>query len=82
MTDNFPQTNSWTSVKLPKGMAKDAEVKWALKLLLSHFSYRSCLGTNNFFKTMFLDSAIAQEFFMSKTKCGYVIHFVIYSTSI
>ena len=58
-------------------MAEDAEIKWALKVLLSRFSYRSCLGTNKVSKTMFLDYVIVKEFSMSKTKCAYVIQFVL-----
>ena len=58
-------------------MAEDAEIKWALKVLLSRFSYRSCLGTNKVFKTMFLDYVIVKEFSMSETKCAYVIKFVL-----
>ena len=42
-------------------MAKDAEIKWNLKVVLSHFSYRSCLGTSKHFKTIFSESAIAKE---------------------
>ena len=56
-------------------MAKDAKIKWALKVVLSHFSYRSCLGTNKHFKITFSDSALVKEFSMSKTKCAYVIRF-------
>ena len=76
MSDNSLQTNfKIQSVKSPKVMAKDAEIKWALKVVLSHFSYRSCLGTNKHFKITFSDSALVKEFSMSKTKCAYVIHF-------
>ena len=56
-------------------MAKFAEIRWVLKVVLSYFSYRSCLGTNKLFKTMFPDSAISKKFLMSKTRCAYVIHF-------
>ena len=80
VSDNSPQTNfKALSVKLPKGMAKVAEIRWVLKVVLSHFSYRSCLDTNKLFKTMFPDSAIVKKFSMSKTKCAYVIHFGIAS---
>ena len=76
--DHSPQTNSLTSsVKLPKVMAEDAEIRWALKVVLTHFSYRSCLCTNKRFKTMFPDSTTAKEFSMSKTKCA-----LWYSTNI
>ena len=77
MSDNPPQTNyPRSSEKSPKVMAEDAEIRWALKVILSHFSYRLCLGTNKLFKTMFPDSAMAKEFSVSNAKCAYV-HFVI-----
>ena len=77
VNNNSSQTNSPISVKSLKVMAEDAEIRWALNVVLSHFSYRSCLGTNKPFKTIFPGSAIAKEVSVSKTKCTYVIHFDI-----
>lgn len=54
-----------------------AEIKWALKSVMSHFSLRSCLEMNSLFKGMFPDSEIANKFQMSKTKMGYYITFGI-----
>lgn len=68
-------TNKWIRKQLKslKVIAEDAEIRWTL----SHFSYKSCLGTNKLSKLMFRDSTIANEFCMSKTKYTYVTHFGI-----
>ena len=51
-----------------------AEIVWALKVVMSHFSLRSCLELNDLFKYMFPDSQIASKFSLSKTKCSYIIN--------
>ena len=50
-----------------------AEIRWALKVLTSHHSFRSCLNLNQLFHEMFPDSEIAKSFQLSKTKCAYYI---------
>ena len=52
-----------------------AEIRWSMKVIMSHFSLRSCLDINNLFQSMFPDSQIAQQFSLSKTKCGYYINY-------
>ena len=52
-----------------------AEVLWALKVISSHYSLKSCLGLKELFEAMFSDSEIAKSFKLSKTKCGYFINF-------
>ena len=52
-----------------------AEIVWALKVVMSHFSLRLCLELNDLFKCMFPDSQIASKFSRSKTKCSYIINF-------
>ena len=42
-----------------------------MKLMMVHFSYRSCLNISDLFKTMFSDSEIAKSFKLSKTKAAY-----------
>ena len=44
----------------------------------SSFSLRSCLDLNDLFES-FLDSTIAKNFQLSKTKCGYYINFGVAS---
>jgi len=50
-----------------------SEILWALKIVMNHMSYRSCLDVGELFQTMFSDSQIAQKFAMSKTKAAYSI---------
>ena len=52
-----------------------AEIKWALKIVTSHFSFRSCSDINELFRSMFSDSRIAKSFKLSKTKFAYLINF-------
>jgi len=52
-----------------------AEIKWALKSVMSHFSMRSFLDINSLFKAMFPDSEIANKFQMSKTEISSYIIF-------
>ena len=54
-----------------------AEIKWALKIVTSHFSFCSCLDISELFHSMFSDSHIAKSFKLSKTKCAYLINFGI-----
>ena len=50
-----------------------AEILWCLKVVMSHFSYRSCLDLNDLIKRMFSDSEVSAQFSLSKTKCRYMI---------
>ena len=52
-----------------------AEIYWAMKLLWSHLSYRSCLNLNELFREMFPESQVAKSFQLSKTKCTYYVVF-------
>ena len=52
-----------------------AEIVWALKFDMSHFSLRLRLKLNDLFKCMFTESQIASKFSLSKTKCSYIINF-------
>ena len=52
-----------------------AEIRWCLKVVRLHFSFRLCQGLNKLFQTMFKDSPTARDFKLSKTKCSYVIKF-------
>ena len=50
-----------------------AEVRWALKVVMSRYSKSSCNDVTELFKTMFPDSDIAKSFTCAKTKCRYMI---------
>ena len=50
-----------------------AEIRYALKVVMSHSSFRSCEDINELFQAMFTDSVIASKFHLGKTKCMYTI---------
>ena len=83
-SDCVPSTSSSTNdvvvepkkrvmISKPSVRALDAEIRWALKIVMMHASYRSCLKLNELFMVMFPDSDIAQNVKMSKTKVSYMI---------
>ena len=66
VSGDSPQTNSpSSSVKLPKVMAENVEIKWTLKVALSHFHIDRVLLQTNLLK-LFPDSAMANEFEYTK----------------
>ena len=77
-TSNQPATSTQVATSTPTDVvvgALDAEICWALKVVMMHALYRSCLDLNQLFEVMFSDSDIAKKFQMSKTKVSYVIIF-------
>ena len=52
-----------------------AEILWCLKVVEDHLSFHSCHHNNILFQRMFPDSAIAQGFQLSETKCRYMTVF-------
>ena len=54
-----------------------AEIIWALKSVMSHFSYNSAHDITDIFKAMFPDSSIAQHMSCGPTKLSYLISFGI-----
>ena len=60
---------------LQKMMLLAAEVLWAVKMVMFHYSANSCSNTGDLFKQMFPDSRIAQNFNCGKTKCLYLVCF-------
>ena len=54
-----------------------AEILWALKCVMSHFSYNSSQDIGDVFKAMFPDSQIAQQWSCGPTKLSYLITFGI-----
>ena len=55
--------------------ANCAELLWAHRVKMCHQSYRSCLGLNGVFKSIYNDSQIAKKFALSKTKYAYLINY-------
>ena len=61
-----------------KAIVENAEIRWAIKVVISHFSYRSCLDINKLFQNVFPDSSVANDFSkFFKTKCARTVHFGI-----
>ena len=60
-----------------KLMVLNAEIRWALKSVLCHYSSRSNIDIGQLFASMFPDSKIAQEYSMGKDKVGYFITYGI-----
>ena len=54
-----------------------AEILWALKCVMSHFSFNSSTDITDIFKAMFSDSAIAQKMKFGPNKLSYLICFGI-----
>ena len=54
-----------------------AEILWAIKSVMSHFSFRASSDIRGLFQNMFPDSAIAKNFACGKTKINYLICFGI-----
>jgi hypothetical protein len=73
---NISSTNTIESYIVPTSTL-NAEILWALKVVMSHYSLRSCVGLNEIFRVMFSDSDIARGFALSRTKCTYFINFGI-----
>ena len=59
--------------------AHDAEIRWAVKDVLSHFSSRSNASMRSLFLSMFTDNAFVKEYSMSKDKVSYYVNYEIAS---
>ena len=55
----------------------NAEISWALKIIQSHFSFRSCERINKLFAVMFPDIEMSFNLKLGKTKCAYLINYEI-----
>ena len=53
------------------------EFLWAIKSVMSHFSFRASSDIRGLFQNIFPDSAIAKNFASGKTKINYLICFGI-----
>ena len=70
------RSSSMTKLTLTREQHK-AEIFWALKSVMSHFSYNSAHDITDVFKAMFPDSIIAQHMSCGPTKLSYLISFGI-----
>ena len=46
--------------------ATDSEIRWCLRNVLSSYSFRSCDGLDDLFRSMFSDSTIAEKFWLTE----------------
>ena len=77
MSSSAEQKSSFvTKFALTKEHHK-AEIIWALKSVMSHFSYNSAHDITDIFKAMFPDSSIAQHMSCGPPKLSYLISFGI-----
>ena len=53
----------------------NAEIKYSMKVVQSHFSFQSCIDLSKLFYDMFPDSEIAQKFQQGKSKCAYLVNY-------
>ena len=75
-TTEEKRSSSMTKLTLTRKQHK-AEIFWALKSVMSHFSYNSAHDITDVFKAMFPDSIIAQHMSCGPTKLSYLISFGI-----
>ena len=54
-----------------------AEIRWTLKVVMSHLSFRFCIDLNKLFISMFPDSEVTLRFTLGKTKCAYFMNYGI-----
>lgn len=78
-SDQTLKPSSSSSVVMSNFVTNDdvlsAEIIWAIKTVVSHYSCSSSSNTNTLFQKMFPDSVIAKKFSCGETKCSYLIQF-------
>ena len=57
--------------------AKNTEIRWPIKVVISLGSLTSCLYISNLFKAIFPENEISLKFQMSKIKCAHTINYGI-----
>ena len=75
---SFTSTCSSTSYKfMVLEAATDADIRWCLKHAVFFYSFHSCDGLADLFRSMFPDSTIAEKFCLQEAYCAYFINYVI-----
>jgi hypothetical protein len=70
----LPKPSSSTGC-LPIIDSTKSVIVWALKVVESHYSYRSCAGIDKIFRLMFPNCEEACNFSCGPTKCSYICCF-------
>ena len=68
LPSNSPTKQSTIFIISSKQLKAQAEVLWAIDVVLSNYSFNSSSSKSNLFTTMFPDSAIAKGFTYGATK--------------
>lgn len=74
VTENTKENSTLTKYVV-NDMVLKAEVLWALKTVVNHFSCNSSANNDVLFQAMFPDSQIARQFKCGPSKCSYLIKF-------
>ena len=72
-TDGNQSTKGTLDIHMRNEVVTRAEIRWALKVVMSNVSLNSCRQIADLFRSMFPDSSIAKVFALSPSKCSYVI---------
>ena len=76
--DSSAQSANMTSVMtrlIIPNQVTEAEIRWALKLVLGHASFNSCKDLSDLFAVMFNDNEIAKKFCLEADKARYLVSF-------
>ena len=72
-TDGNQSTKGTFNIQMKNEAVTRAEIRWALKVVMSNLSLNSCKQIAYLFRSMFPDSSIAKGFTLRPSKCSYVI---------
>ena len=82
-TNTLPQSigatgthsNTGLSAFVMKDAVLEAEILWAIKTVMDHYSCSSSDNSSNLFQRMFPDSQIVKQFSCGRTKCSYLVKY-------
>ena len=72
-TDGNQSTKGALDIQMKHEAVTPAEIRWALKVVMSNLYLNPCKQIANLFRSMFPDSSVAKGFTLSPSKCSYVI---------
>ena len=62
---------------MDRNITLTAEIYWVLKVVSSHYSFKSSESIKGVFQLMFPDSGVAKQFCCGENKCAYLATFGI-----
>ena len=72
-TDGNQSTKGTLDIHMKNEAVTRAEIRWALKGVMSNLSLNSCKQIADLFRSIFSDSSVAKRFTLTPSKCSYVI---------